>query len=301
MRCESGAVYASRGNCGEAVEPMGTVSTGTNEMKRQAMNRQNDQKMSSRARTALRAAAVVAAVSLSGCSTPGEGPNDPLEPLNRTVYGVNYVADHVFLRPIAYAYRDGMPEPVQDGVRNALRNLKSPVIMVNEALQGKWDLAQTTLVRFLVNSTIGIVGLFDVAEGMGYPYHDEDFGQTLAVHGVGSGPYLVLPLIGPSNPRDTVGLAIDWLMDPFRLAAAAQNWDDAFMYTRTGASIIDSRVALLDPIDEIERSSLDTYVALRSMYRQRRAAVIRDGSADAAPGVEGSAFDFDEDGSKPAN
>ncbi len=222
--------------------------------------------------------------------------NDPLEPFNRAIYGVNWYLDHVLVRPLAYAYRAGVPDPARDGVRNALRNLKSPIVLLNDSLQGEWDRAGNTAMRFLINSTIGVLGLIDVADGMGYPYHDEDFGQTLAVHGAGSGPYLVLPLLGPSNLRDGVGVAVDWALDPFRVYAATQNpsWDPEAGYVRLGMTALTTRTDMLDAIDEIERSSLDTYAALRTTYAQWRAVAIRNaeagGSADS--GVDGSAFDF---------
>lgn len=229
----------------------------------------------------------------------GPATPDPLEPFNRTVYGFNWYVDHVFLRPVAYAYRDGVPDPARQGVRNVLRNLKAPVVLLNDSLQGEWQRAETTAMRFLINSTIGLLGLFDVADGMGYPYHDEDFGQTLAVHGVDSGPFLMLPLLGPSNLRDGVGQAVDWAIDPFRVYAATQNpnWHPEAGYARTGLTVVDTREELLDPIDEIERSSLDTYAALRTTYAQWRAAAIRnaDAGGDRTNGdsaVEGSAFDF---------
>lgn len=230
----------------------------------------------------------------TACASSDTGANDPLEPVNRAVYGVNQAVDYVLLRPLAYAYRDGLPDPIQERIGNTLRNLASPVVLANDLMQGEWDRAWTTFMRFLINSTWGLAGLHDIAAPMGFKRHDEDFGQTLATAGVGEGPYLVLPLLGPSNARDAVGRAVDWAMDPVRILAAAKNWDE-FQWTRTGLTIVDARASLIDPINEIERSSLDTYVALRSMYRQRRAAEISNQPAGAyAGGVDGASFDFQD-------
>lgn len=264
----------------------------------------------------MRALAFGAAVLLlAGCATKPAGEsalpegapnaaapvNDPLEPFNRGVHRFNEAVDKVALRPIARGYREYVPGNVRLVVRSALRNLKSPVILANDTLQGEWDRAWNTFMRLLINTTLGLGGIADVATEVGFPYHEEDFGQTLAVHGVDEGPYLVLPIIGPSNPRDTVGLVVDWFFDPFRYYTATQNpaWDSWALETRTGATVVDSREALLDPIDEIERMSLDTYVGFRSTYRQRRAAAIANaedgGPAATTPMIEGSAFDFPED------
>jgi phospholipid-binding lipoprotein MlaA len=222
---------------------------------------------------------------------------DPLEPLNRTVYGVNYVADHVFLRPIAYAYRDGVPLVIRSKVTNTLRNLKAPVVLANDLLQGEWNRAEDTSMRFLINTTFGVLGIFDVATDWGYPYHQEDFGQTLAVAGVGEGPYLVLPLVGPSNARDAVGLAVDWFFDPVRLYGATQNpnWEPEFTWTRTGMTAVDTSAAYLDSLEELERSSIDTYAAMRSAYGQLRQRQIQNMTADeASASVSGASFDFED-------
>jgi phospholipid-binding lipoprotein MlaA len=222
---------------------------------------------------------------------------DPLEPLNRTVHGVNYVADHVFLRPIAYAYRDGVPDVIRSKVTNTLRNLKSPIVLANDLLQGEWHRAGDTTMRFLINSTVGVLGIFDVATEWGYPYHQEDFGQTLAVAGIGDGPYLVLPLLGPSNSRDAVGVAVDWFFDPLRLYGATQNpnWEPEVTLTRTGLTAVDTTSHYLDTLEELERSSIDTYATMRSAYGQIRQRQIQNISgAEAAPSVSGAAFDFDD-------
>ncbi len=141
--------------------------------------------------------------------------NDPLEFVNRFTFAFNGALDTMVLQPAAATYRFLLPDPVQDGVRNAMRNIGAPVVFANDIFQGEWERAETTAMRFLINTTLGVAGIFDVAAEWGYEYHDEDFGQTLAVWGVGEGFYLVLPLLGPSTARDTVGLVVDSFIDPW--------------------------------------------------------------------------------------
>jgi phospholipid-binding lipoprotein MlaA len=185
-------------------------------------------------------------------------------------------------------------------VRSFLRNLKSPIILANDLLQGDLERAGNTAMRMAINTTIGMGGIADVATDVGFPYHDEDFGQTMAVAGVGSGPYLVLPLLGPSNLRDTVGFAVDTFFDPLRMFTAAHDpsWADTANYNRTGLTVVDRREALIDPLDEVERSSIDVYAGYRSMYNQLRNAAINNQDrgnitgAATTPMVDGKAFDF---------
>lgn len=229
-----------------------------------------------------------AALTLSACATPPQNDpealvayhqtNDPLEPMNRYFFEVNYALDELFLKPIAGWYYIALPNPAQDGVRNFLRNLSSPVILANDLFQGETDRAGTTAVRFLVNSTIGIVGLFDVASDMGFVYHDEDFGQTLAVHGVDEGPYLVLPIVGPSNPRDAVGRVVDVFLDPLTYITRANDLEH-LLYVRSGVATVDYRARNLDTFDELREGSLDYYATIRSLYRQQREDAIRNGEA----------------------
>ena len=139
---------------------------------------------------------------------------------------------------------------VRDAVRDALRNLRTPVVLANDLFQGELDRAETTLVRFLINSTAGLLGLFDVAADWGYPYHDEDFGQTLAVWGVPEGPYVMLPLFGPSNPRDAVGLVVDFLTDPFNIWAANTDRHLAIL-ARPGTRAVDTRAIHLTALVDL--------------------------------------------------
>lgn len=214
---------------------------------------------------------LVAATMVAGAARADE-PHDPLEPVNRVVYGLNELADVMLLGPVAQAYGE-LPAPVRTGVRNVVDNLRTPVTFVNDLLQGETDRAGTTLARFLINSTIGMFGLFDLATELGHPQHKEDFGQTLAVWGVADGPYLVLPLLGPSSLRDLGGLAVDRLaIDPWPQLLSSE-----VEMARTGADAVDTRHRLDPVIQDVRRNSLDPYATIRSAYRQRRAAEIRNG------------------------
>lgn len=204
--------------------------------------------------------------------------NDPFEGTNRFFFDVNQVLDEVLLRPVAIGYRWITPEFARDGVRNFMNNLNSPVIFANDLMQGEGDRAGDTLVRFGINSTIGIGGLFDVAKELGHPYHDEDFGQTLAVWGVDEGPYFYFPLMGPSTARDFTGFVVDRGLDPLTYV----NWgDDDLEYVpiaRTVLNVIDLRARNIETLDDIERSSVDYYASIRSLYRQSRADAARNGA-----------------------
>ncbi len=227
----------------------------------------------------------------------GEDDNDPLEGLNRGIFEFNRVVDGVLIKPVAQIYRGVLPQQAQDSVRSFLRNLRSPVILANDVLQGDMDRAGSTVGRFLVNSTLGVLGLFDVASELGMPFHDEDFGQTLAVWGVGEGPYLVLPILGPSNPRDTVGLISEFYLDPVNIYLRDEDLD-YLTYVRTGLRGVDARARSLDTLDELERTSLDYYAAIRSLYRQQRTNDIRNNRPSdepVAPSVSKAAVTLPDD------
>lgn len=216
------------------------------------------------------------AIGAGGCaSSTGNGVYDPIEPVNRAIFQVNEAADFLVVRPVAETYRQVVPDPLKDMVTNVLRNLRTPVIVLNQLLQGDWQGAEVAATRFFLNSTVGVLGLVDIA-GYGNPelaYESEDFGQTLSVWGVGDGPYLVLPLLGPSNLRDTAGRVVDTASDPLTYTLT----DDASL-ARTLVGAIDARSQLLDPLDEVRRSSLDYYAAVRSLYIQGRDGEIREGA-----------------------
>ena len=219
--------------------------------------------------------------------------NDPLEPMNREILKFNRGFEKVVLTPIAKTYRAVLPAPARKSVYNVLHNLKSPVIFSNDLMQGEGERAGNTLLRFLINSTLGVGGLFDVATRLGIESHDEDFGQTLASHGVGEGFYLVLPIFGPSNPRDGIGLGIDILIDPIFWILRSENLNYV-NYIRTGVEGLDTYARNLDEIDELKSTSLDYYSALRSAYRQNRRSKILNG-ADEDPDFPDYLFDEEED------
>ncbi len=223
---------------------------------------------------------------LGGCASKDTGAAevwDPMEGPNRFVFAINRTVDMIVLRPLAVTYRDWMPERGQKGVRNVLDNLGEPVTAINEFVQGSPGRAATTIGRFLVNSTIGIAGIFDVASSFGMPKSKEDMGKTIGYYaGPGVEPenggfYLVLPVIGPSNARDGVGLAIDASMDPFSIVtfsiSSQLGWIAAG--ARYGATAIDTRSRTLFALDDLEKNSVDYYAALKSAYTQQRADLIR--------------------------
>jgi phospholipid-binding lipoprotein MlaA len=198
--------------------------------------------------------------------------HDPAEPVNRTIFKANLAADHAVMRPVAEAYADHMPEGVQKGIHNVVQSLKEPAVAVNDALQGNVKQAWQSVQRLTVNSTVGVAGVFDVAEKWGVPPHKVDFGQTLAVWGVGEGPFVELPLPGPSNARDAVGTVVDMAMNPLTFVGGAPA---TYAGVATGgANVVDTRAQHLKDLDELERNSLDYYATLRSVYRQHREAEI---------------------------
>jgi phospholipid-binding lipoprotein MlaA len=207
-----------------------------------------------------------------------EAVSDPFEGFNRAMFGVNETLDKAILEPVAKGYKAVTPTPVRSGVRNFLRNLKSPVILANDVLQAEPKRAGVTLLRFGVNTTVGVVGLFDVATPMGFERHDEDFGQTLGKWGVGPGPYLFLPLMGPMNIRDGVGNIADAAMDP--ISYAQFDGEDAFRISRGVLTALTARTDAIETIDSIRETSIDPYVTTRTTYALYRAAAIRNGRTD---------------------
>jgi phospholipid-binding lipoprotein MlaA len=198
--------------------------------------------------------------------------HDPAEPVNRAIFKANMAADHAVMKPVAQAYADHVPEPVQSSLHNVVQNLKEPAVAVNDVLQGNAKQAWQSVARLAVNSTVGVAGVFDVATKWGLPPHKADFGQTLAVWGVGEGPFVELPLLGPSNARDAVGTVVDMAMNPLSFVGGAPA---TYAGVATGgAKLVDTRAQHLHDLDELERNSLDYYATLRSVYRQHRAAEI---------------------------
>jgi phospholipid-binding lipoprotein MlaA len=237
--------------------------------------------------------AVLSALLLAGCSPKQQSSapvvdsgaavtaNDPLEGFNRVVFKINTTIDKYALRPVAKVYRDYTPQPIRTGVTNVLHNIESPVILINDVLQANPPHAGQTVARIGLNTVFGLGGFIDVAAHEGIPYHDSDFGQTLGVWGVGPGPYLMLPLLGPSNPRDTVGFGVDAVIDPFSYEMREAGVATDASIARTGATVINRRSQTIDELDDLQRNSLDFYAAIRSLYRQKR-------QGDIAAGRHGS-------------
>lgn len=212
---------------------------------------------------------------VSGCATTNQAGdvNDPLESYNRFMYKVNDTADTIIIKPAAKVYDAVLPDPISQGVSNFFSNLNEVTVILNDLLQLKFGQAFQDTGRFVLNSTVGIGGLFDVAGHAGYEKHDEDFGQTLGTWGFGPGPYLVLPIFGPRDFRDTVGLVGDYYTDPVTYVEGpgAQN---AFRAVRA----VDTRSNLLKAEKVLDEAALDEYTYVRDAYLQRRQNLVYDGN-----------------------
>ncbi len=216
---------------------------------------------------------MVALLSLSGCATTSK---DPLEGINRGVYKFNDVADRYAMKPVAKAYKAVTPSPVRTGINNFFSNLGTLTTVVNDLLQLKFAQAFTDAGRFVINSTFGLAGLVDVASMDKIEKHNEDFGQTLGFWGLGSGPYLVLPILGPSSLRDITGLIVDTATsDPITYF---HNIGEIRTHNQIRlAQLIDRRTQLLDATDLVDNASIDPYAFMRDAYLQRRASLVQDG------------------------
>jgi phospholipid-binding lipoprotein MlaA len=204
--------------------------------------------------------------------------NDPLEPANRKLYAVNEALDKNLLRPAALGYRAVVPETVRTHLHHTLSNLNNPAQLANDVLQGRPRKAGNTFMRLLINTTIGVGGVFDVATDWGFPDHDTDFGLTLAVWGVPGGPYLFLPVLGPNNPRDAVGYGVNTPLDP--LTWISFGGSATLGWSRFGTSAIGTRERLVDTTDSIEKTSLDPYATFRSLWQQSRGTAVEDARKD---------------------
>ncbi len=198
---------------------------------------------------------------------------DPFENVNRSIYDFNEAIDDNVLEPVSRAYKDHVPEIAQDGVSNFFGNLRDVTTLANQILQFKPIESVETFGRILVNSTIGLGGLLDVASDMSLTTEDEDFGQTMAVWGVEEGPYVMLPLLGPSTVRDGVGTYVDLTSD----ANLVKDMDDVGFLSASAINIIDKRVELLPATDLLDKSD-DPYISMRSSYLQKREFDIYDGN-----------------------
>lgn len=217
------------------------------------------------------------AILASACTTSESAreANDPFEPLNRAVFSFNTALDDAVLEPGAEVYTAITPQPARDGVRNFMDNLNQPVVFANTLLQGKPRASAETFGRFTVNTIFGIAGLFDVASAAGIAEHHEDFGQTLGVWGFGEGPYLMLPVLGPSNLRDGTGRFVDRYPHPL-------NWNEDFSdsteaWAVRGLNGVDLYARNADALSRLEAAAIDPYVQIRSAYRQMRAREIANG------------------------
>lgn len=230
------------------------------------------------------------ALLLAGCAhTPADDPADPLETVNRGMFAFNETADKYVLRPVAKGYNAAVPDVAKTGVHNFLGNLFYPTVVVNDLLQLKVRQGLQDLCRFVLNSTIGIAGLFDVATRGGLVENDEDFGQTLGHWGVGPGWYLMLPLFGPSNNRDLIGRIGDAGTNPLAYVNQPE-----VSYGVTAVDVVDTRVGLL-PADKFLEQQLDRYIFVRTVYLQNRQNKVYDGD----PPKEDYGFE-EEDESAPA-
>lgn len=202
--------------------------------------------------------------------------HDPFEETNRQIYEFNDAFDRHFFRHVALYYRKIFPNPVRRVVYNFISNLYVPISLFNSIIQGKVDNSLATFSHFLINSTLGIGGLFDVAGHKNVRYNNEDFGQTLGHYGLGSGVYIIIPFLGPSSTRDLAGLVVDKSINPMEFGLIEIAGHERLLPAdyRTGTSIIsavDKRERLLDLVDDIKKDSFDPYATIRSAYLQKRA------------------------------
>lgn len=228
------------------------------------------------------APATPAAESVAQAQPAASDANDPIEPLNRVIFDFNEFLYGILIRPLAEVYVLVLPQEARDSVRNFLSNIRTPVVLANDLLQLEGTRAWQTTQRFFINTTVGVGGLIDVAKIWGIDGHDEDLGQTFAVWGVPEMFYLVLPILGPSNPRDAVGKFLDSYLDPINYWA--DNTDrEGITWGRTVVGGIDSYSRVMDELKKLKETSIDYYAAVRSISRQKREAEIRNGAPSDAP------------------
>ncbi|MGV3628145.1 MAG: MlaA family lipoprotein [Betaproteobacteria bacterium] len=224
-------------------------------------------------RLRLTAVCVIVSVGvLGGCASTND-PRDPLEPLNRGVYKFNDAVDTVLLKPVAEIYQGVVPPIARTGIRNVFNNLNDVIVALNNLLQGKFTEAASDVGRIAINTTAGLLGLFDVATPAGLEKHAEDFGQTLGYWGIGDGPYLVLPILGPRNLRDTGGLVVDSLTDPVTYIDPSRDRNQVM-----GLRLVSRRAELLGASQLLSVAALDEYEFVRDAYIQRRRNLIYDGN-----------------------
>ncbi len=226
--------------------------------------------------------AIALLTALSACATAPTDPaeraefdavNDPLEPMNRTIFEFNQIVDRFLLKPAAEVYRAVLPDFAQAIVHNVVQNANEPIVFMNSVLQGRTHDAGVSFNRFLVNTVAGVGGIADIASEGDLKSVDADFGQTMHVWGFPEGPYLVLPILGPSNPRDAVGFAVDAIASPWSYVVedmAGPGTRNRYVISSIAASGLDRRAASLDQLEALEKGSVDFYAQLRSVSRQYR-------------------------------
>ena len=223
-------------------------------------------------------AAALLSAALAGCATTGSNPADPLEPFNRAMFKFNDKVDDYVMKPVSRGYKAAVPSLVRTGVTNFFSNLQDLWISANNLMQGKVEWALGDFLRFTFNSSFGLLGILDVASDMGLDKHNEDFGQTLGRWGVGSGPYLVLPLLGPSNVRDGLAFVADFKADPVGYVDNVPVRNSLY-----GIRFVNTRTNLLDATNILEEAALDRYTFVRDSWMQRRRSLIYDGSPPREP------------------
>ena len=222
------------------------------------------------------AVTLIVTIAMNGCAHhPADEPADPLEKVNRVVFNVNNKADKYVLAPVARGYIDVVPAKVREHVTDFFNNVAEPKTIINDALQGKFVRSAADTGRFVLNSTFGIGGIFDVATDIGLERHEEDFGQTLGVWGVGEGWFLMLPLLGPSDNRDLIGYLVGIPMNPFWYLPSDYDW---LNLTLTVANIVNIRAGLMPGYDNLLSQQFDQYLFVRTAYLQKRQADIYDGN-----------------------
>jgi phospholipid-binding lipoprotein MlaA len=222
-------------------------------------------------KSVVRTGVLAVSLALAGCATAN--PKDPFEKFNRAMFTFNDTVDQAALKPAAEAYRT-LPSFVQTGVGNFFGNLGDAWTAANNLLQGKMADGMSDVMRFTFNSTFGLFGVLDIASEAGLPKHKEDFGQTLGKWGVAAGPYIVLPLLGPSTVRDTLATPVDIAGDPWDYARPINARNFGYV-----ARVVDQRAAVLDATNLIEEAALDRYAFVRDAYVQRRESTVRDGQS----------------------
>jgi len=222
---------------------------------------------------------LVSSAVLGGCaSRANRVAGDPLEPMNRVLFDFNTAMDKTILIPVAKTYQTITPRPARNGIRNFLGNLGSPIILANDLLQGEWKRAGVTIGRFAINTTVGVGGLFDVAKRNGLERHNEDFGQTMAVVGIGAGPYLVLPLLGPSSLRDAFGRLPDHYFAP--LTYTQFDGKNTYLTTSRVVDLVDKRARALKLVEKLRQTAFDEYNSVRDLYWQTRKDDIANGHTE---------------------